>query len=259
MYYCCGMSDTGSVRDHNEDAFMINKTVMNTSQLESSLQYPFIIAVADGVAGEAKGEVASKMALKMLSGVRPSGKTDYRKKVLNIHRKIRKYGITHERSENMQTTLCALAVDEKGGHYVINVGDSRLYRVRSGSIRQISTDQSLVQMLYGDRRISFEEKLKHKNSHVILPVLGNTSADPEPQIIPIEPLEYGDIILICSDGLSDYLTQGEFEEILALPLKLPKRLSILTQTAIKNGSPDNITVLAVSLYEDVSERQSSVG
>lgn len=246
MYYCCGMSDRGRVRDHNEDAFMINRTVMTAETLETSVRGPFIAAVADGVAGEAKGELASKMALKLLSGVRPAKKTDYRKKILDIHRHIRKYGITHENSSNMQTTLCALAVDSDGRHYAINVGDSRLYRMRGGNIKQISTDQSLVQMLHGNGNITSEEKLKSLNSHIILPVLGNTSDDPDPQIIPIEPIEYGDLILICSDGLSDYLSAGEFEEILALPAKLPKRLSMLIDRALQNGSPDNITVLAVS-------------
>lgn len=256
MYYCCGMSDRGSVRDHNEDAFMINKTVMTAKTLESSIRRPFIAAVADGVAGEAKGEVASQLALKLLSGVRPARKTDYRKKILDIHRRIRKYGITHDNARNMQTTLCALAVDGEGRHYAINVGDSRLYRLRGGAITQISTDQSLVQLLSGKAHITSEEKLKNINSHIILPVLGNLSDDPDPQIIPIEPMEYGDLILICSDGLSDYLSVSEFEEILALPSRLPKRLARLIDKAIENGSPDNITVLAVTVTEDrVSENR----
>lgn len=246
MYYCCGITDTGCVREHNEDAFMINRTVMSDNNLESSLKGPFIVAVADGVAGEADGDVASKMALKMLSDIRPTKRTDFKKKIMDIHRKLRKYGEKHRRSSNMQTTLCALAVDEKGSHSVINVGDSRLYRMRNGCLKQLSTDQSLVQMLYANGRISYEERLYHKNRNIIFPVLGNNSSDPEPQVIPIEPMEYGDLILICSDGLSDYITKGEFEEILSLPLKLPKRLAKLTETAMKNGSPDNITVLAVS-------------
>ncbi|MBQ8568108.1 MAG: serine/threonine-protein phosphatase [Oscillospiraceae bacterium] len=246
MYYCCGITDTGCVREHNEDAFMINRTVMSDNNLESSLKGPFIVAVADGVAGEADGDVASKMALKMLSDIRPTRRTDFKKKIMDIHRKLRKYGEKHRRSSNMQTTLCALAVDEKGSHSVINVGDSRLYRMRNGSLKQLSTDQSLVQMLYADGRISYEERLYHKNRNIIFPVLGNNSSDPDPQVIPIEPMEHGDLILICSDGLSDYITKGEFEEILSLPLKLPKRLAKLTETAMKNGSPDNITVLAVS-------------
>ena len=246
MYYCCGITDTGCVRDHNEDAFLINRNVVTEARNETNLKYPFIVAVADGVAGEADGEVASSMALKMLSGIRPNKKTDYKKKVMNIHNKLRNSGMTHEKSANMQTTLCALAVDGDGSHHIINVGDSRLYRLRNGCIKQLSTDQSLVQMLYANGRITHEEKLYHKHRNIIFPVLGNLASDPEPQIIEIDPIQYGDVILICSDGLSDYLTQGEFEEIMALPLRLSKRLSKLTETAKKNGSPDNITVLAVS-------------
>ena len=55
MYYCCGITDTGSVRDHNEDAFLINKLVLSQASLESNIKAPFIVAVADGVGGEASG------------------------------------------------------------------------------------------------------------------------------------------------------------------------------------------------------------
>ena len=250
MYYCCGISDRGNIRDHNEDAFLINRKVMSKSVLESNLTSPFIVAVADGVAGEAKGEVASRLALEMLAGVRRFGKTDYRKKVMDIHNKLKRYGKSHRNHENMQTTLCALAVDSKGRHQLINVGDSRLYFMRGGYLRQLSTDQSLVQVLYSEGHITAEEKFKHINRNLILPVLGSTSSDPAPQVVPIEPMQYGDTILICSDGLSDYLTKGEIEEILAMPLKLPKRLSKLVDAAMENGSPDNITVLAVSSIDD---------
>ena len=67
MFYCCGITDTGCVRDHNEDAFLINKIVMSKAQLESELHTPFIVGVADGVAGENSGEVASRLALELVS------------------------------------------------------------------------------------------------------------------------------------------------------------------------------------------------
>ncbi len=249
MYYCCAFSDTGNVREHNEDAFLIDKKVRTDSGLENSFRHSFIVAVADGVAGENSGEIASRMALKMLSGVRPKEKTDYREKILDIHRRIRRYGIKHNGAKNMQTTLSAFAVDNAGNHIGVNVGDSRIYRYRSGRIRQLSADQSVIQSALGKRKISILDKSGNPYSHMILPVIGNTACDPEPQIIPIESMEQGDIILICSDGLSDYITDGEFEEILALPIKLPKRLKKLAETAMKNGSADNITVLAVSTYQ----------
>ena len=248
LYYCCGISDKGAVREHNEDAYLVNKIVLSQAQMESDVSAPFITAVADGVGGEASGEIASRMALELLSGVKFGKKVDLRAKLLAIHAKLRRYGITHGSSANMQTTLCALAVDENGRAFVANVGDSRMYRCRGGIIRQLSTDQSLVQLLYEQGKITQEEKKTHAQRNVIFPVLGNISDDPDPMITEIEGgIKKGDIIIICSDGLSDHITAGEFEEILALPMRLPKRLRRLVDTAIDNGSTDNITVVGVSV------------
>ena len=188
------------------------------------------------------------MALDLLSAVRPRKSTDFKAKLLAIHSKLKRYGITHGSSANMQTTLCALAVDENEKAYVINVGDSRMYRFRGGVIKQLSTDQSLVQMLFDQGKITGEEKKTHAQRNVIFPVLGNIADDPDPSVTEIEGgIKKGDIIIICSDGLSDYITTGEFEEILAMPMRLPKRLRRLIDAAMDNGSTDNITVVGVSV------------
>lgn len=130
LFYCCGITDTGSVRDHNEDAFIIQKNVMTSGSTETETKSPLIAAVADGVAGEASGEVASRKALEMLGGLKPSPKTDYMQKVMNIHHALQKYGVLHN-TRNMQTTLCALAAEQGGKAVLINVGDSRMYLYRA--------------------------------------------------------------------------------------------------------------------------------
>ena len=247
MYYCCGISDKGAVRDNNEDAYLLNRTVLSEALTECDIKVPFIAAVADGVGGEASGEIASRMALEMLSSVRFSKKTDMHTKVMTIHSRLKKYGVTHSGSANMQTTLCALAVDEDERAYIINVGDSRIYRCRDGGIKQLSRDQSLVQMLYEQGRISVYEKKNHAQRNVIFPVLGNVSDEPEPSITEIDGgIRRGDVIIVCTDGLHDYLTQGEFEEIMAMPMRLSKRLRRLVDAAMENGSTDNITVVGIS-------------
>lgn len=248
MYYCCGISDKGAVCPSNEDAFLIDRTVFCNNSAEYEVSAPFIAAVADGVGGEAAGEVASKMALDLLSSVKYCKKVDLHSKVMNIHGKLRKYGSHHGGHKNMQTTLCALAVDEDGRAFAVNVGDSRMYRCRGGCIRQLSTDQSLVQLLYEQGRITADEKKNHAQKNVIFPVLGNAAEEPEPCITEIEDgFERGDVIIICSDGLSDYITKGEFEDILAMPMRLSKRIGRLVDAAVKNGSPDNISVVGISV------------
>lgn len=249
MFYCCGITDKGTVRENNEDAFLINRIVMSSAEMESNVSAPFIAAVADGVGGEASGEVASRMALELISGFKPSPTADYKKKMLSVHRSLQRYGITHN-TENMQTTLCALAVDGNGGAVMINIGDSRMYQYRGGKIKQLSRDQSLVQMLYDNGYITGEQKLHHAKKNVIFPVLGSLSEEPKPQVSAIDGgLVHGDLIIICSDGLSDNLTNGEFEDILAQPKKLPKRLADLVKRAIGNGSKDNVTVVAVTCFD----------
>lgn len=249
MFYCCGITDVGTSRDHNEDAFLINHKVTTSSKIEDKAEAPMVAAVADGVAGESSGEVASRLALVQLSALKPSPKVDYREKLLAIHRILQKHGISHK-SENMQTTLCALAAEPDGKVIMMNIGDSRMYLYRGGIIKQLSRDQSLVQMLYEQGHITPEQRMHHARKNVILPVLGNLSADPEPQIEEIEGrLSHGDIIVICTDGLSDHLTTGEFEDILAQPKRLPLRLADMIERAKANGSSDNITVVGITYLD----------
>ena len=249
VFYCCGITDAGAVRDHNEDAFLIGHKVMTSSQTEAEVKAPMVAAVADGVAGETSGEIASRLALELLSSLKPSPKIDYEEKILSVHHALQKYGMTHN-TENMQTTLCALAAEPGGKATMINVGDSRMYLYRGGIIKQLSRDQSLVQMLYEQGHITPEQRIHHARKNVILPVLGSLSEDPVPQISEIEGgLSHGDIIVICSDGLSDCLTSGEFEDILAQPKRLPLRLSDMIQRAISNGSQDNITVVGITYLD----------
>lgn len=250
MYYCCGISDVGNTRRHNEDAFLINKIVMAHAQMESNITQPFIVAVADGVAGEKSGEIASKLSLELMSNIKFSKKTNLKKKILDIHENIRLYGISHDDSLNMQTTLCALAVDEDNVAYSINIGDSRMYRFHAGELTQLTKDQSLVELLYDAGQITRDEKNKHEKRNVIFPVLGNVSSPPCPDIKKIGEIPAGDLILLCTDGLSDYASSDEIEQALSEKSSLPKRISALVALALKRGSPDNITIVAVSAREE---------
>ncbi|MEG0615390.1 MAG: protein phosphatase 2C domain-containing protein [Oscillospiraceae bacterium] len=253
MYYCCGISDVGSLRDHNEDAFLINNIVMSHAQLESTISHPFITGVADGVASEKSGEIASKLCLELLANIKFSKATDLKKKLLGIHENLRSYGINHDNALNMQTTLCALAVDEDNVAYSINIGDSRMYRLHEGKLKQITKDQSLVQLMYEAGEITKEEKDSHSKKHIIFPVVGNLATVPCPDIKKIGEIPSGDMIFICTDGLSDYVKKERIQEILLTPeLSLNKKLSFLVHLANENGGNDNITAVAV-FAETVNE------
>ncbi len=250
MYYCCAITDQG-MRPHNEDAFMIHRTVLTEGMTEANVSAPFLVAVCDGVSGEQSGELASSLCLNLLKDTAFSSQTDMTEKLTEIHHSLADCGRQHPETFNMQTTLCAIGVDENEYLHTINVGDSRLYRYRRGCLTQLSRDQSLVQMLFEEGTITKEEKQHHIHRNIIFPVLGNLASVPQFDIRHSEEsIEFGDVLLLCSDGLSDYVESTEMEEILALPKPLVRRLRMLTDLALEHQSTDNITILAVTRIMD---------
>lgn len=245
MYYCCGITEKG-VAAHNEDAMLIGRIVADSGVLEQELNAPFIAAVADGVSGEASGEVASKMCLEFVSRIKYSKKVDLKNRLMEVHRQLVINGSEKIETRNMQATLCGIAVDENDEMLIINSGDSRLYRFRGGRLRQISRDQSLVQLLYEEGTITEAERRTHIHRNIIFPVLGNLNTEPEIEVKKLEGgMKFGDLFLLCTDGLSDYLSSIDIEEILELPKPLPDRLKMLVDKALRRNCPDNITAVAV--------------
>ncbi len=246
MYYCCAITDKG-IRPHNEDALLVHKIVLTDGVTERNLKPPFLIAVADGVSGELSGELASETCVKMLKDVPFSSKTDLLAVLMQIHTSLAQLGAKNRDTMNMQTTLCAVGIDERGNMHTVNVGDSRLYRFRDNTLTQLSRDQTLVQMLYEEGTITHEEKRTHKHRNIIFPVLGNVSSVPQFDIrSDYEAVQRDDILLLCSDGLSDYVTDEEINGILQHSAPLVRRLQLLLELADSNGSRDNITLVALT-------------
>lgn len=247
MYYCCGITDKG-VMSHNEDAFLIGKIVADKGVSEQKIKAPFIVAVSDGVSGEKSGEFASRMCLEYVRDVDFSGNIS--KSLIEVHNTIAEYSMNNPDLHNMQATLCGLFFNENGSVTAFNAGDSRLYRFRGGHINQISRDQSLVQLMYEEGSITPEQRKSHVRRNIIFPVFGNVDTAPKIDLIPIEDgMQYGDILLLCTDGLSDYVSALEMEEILEMPISLHKRLSLLVRKALENNSTDNITIIAIVYFD----------
>lgn len=245
MYYCCGITEKG-IMLHNEDAMLIGSDVADSGSSEQNIHAPFIAAVSDGVSGERSGEVASKMCLELVRDIHYSGIIRLDIRLHEIHRQLAEYSAQNPETHNMQATLCGIAVDEKGGILSFNVGDSRLYRFRHGRISQISRDQSLVQLLYEEGTITLEQRRTHVHRNIIFPAFGNINTVPKIDITPIEGgLERGDVLLLCTDGISDYLSPLDMEEFLELPKKLPERLELMVKSALEKGCKDNLTVIAI--------------
>lgn len=250
MYYCCGITDKG-IMPHNEDALLIGQDVLTDGSLAKNLNTPFIIAVSDGVSGENAGELASAMCLSILKDTGDFRQNKLADSIIKIHHKLADFSRDNSETNNMQATLCGIAVGEDGSVISFNVGDSRLYKFRAGELHQLSRDQSLVQLLYEEGEITYEERKTHVHRNIIFPVLGNVKDLPKVDICEIS-LDFGEVLIICTDGLSDYVSSADILEIMELPKNLAVRLDLLVKKAISNGTNDNISIVAVVRNEEKS-------
>ena len=255
-YYIYGYTDTGSGRNTNEDAVLVNKEVINDGFREAVLDAPFITAVCDGIGEENAGGIAASLCLKELASVIYNSKTDLKQSLMAIHGKIKKRSTLDKASANMQTTLCALAVDEEGKGLCVNVGDSRLYRYVNGTIRQLTADQSYGQYMFNKGEIDNAEDLAPEERDAVISAMGSPQTDPRIDQTPLVN-EFGaepdDMIIITTDGLSDYVSENEFEIGLAMDLPISEKLVALAKLAVLNGSTDNVSIIGIKPFLDFEE------
>lgn len=256
FYYIYGATDKGNYREQNEDCILIDHEVINSGSYESTVAAPFIAAVCDGVGGENAGEVASELCLRHLSILEYGSAVDMKKALLDVHGKIKKQGVRAENAANMQTTLCCLAVDEEGKSLCVNVGDSRMYRYVNGTIRQISVDQSYARYMYEHGRIDDVSELEPQYQNAIISSLGSTLNDPDIAQTPLVAdfgKEPDDMIIIVSDGVSDYVSEEEMVVGLGLDLSLSEKLGAIMELALTNGGTDNVSIVGIKPYLDDEE------
>ena len=255
-YYIFGLTDCGNYREINEDGILINHEVLSSGSYSSVAEEPLITAVCDGVGGENAGEIASDQCLRQLSLIQYSSMTDIEREISIIHNKIKQRGIRLDNAVNMQTTLCALLIDEDGNALCVNIGDSRMYRFTDGEIRQISTDQSLAQYLYDDGAIEGFDELTPQMRATIVSSLGCINQPPKPQYVPlvtrIGDANKVDILLLCSDGISDYVSIDEMQIILSMDTLFDDKIKMIQRLAERNGSTDNMSIIGL-----ISEHQLS--
>lgn len=250
MFYCCGITETGAP-DHNEDAMLLNRTVRSEGALQIAAGAPFLAAVSDGVSGASAGEVASSTCLKLLAATKITKKLNLKRRILDIHTEITAMSRKQEELTAMQATLCGFLIDESGSLHVFNVGDSRLYRLRGGMLEQLTRDQTLVQMLYDEGSLTEDEKKSHSHRHIVLSVMGNPDSAPKPDVFTIsDGLQDGDLLLACTDGLTEYVPDSEIASVLSEAMPLQERLESLVSLALRKGARDNITVIGTVRYPE---------
>jgi len=251
-------TDLGRTRDHNEDRFLVADLTRREASLLPDVRdhdvgaRGSLFVVADGMGGAAAGEVASEMATETIyrQMVRAWGgereatpqRFAYRLKealeVANGH--IHAYAKAHPEVRGMGTTTTAVGV--LGDHfYLTQVGDSRAYLIRNGQAVQLTRDQSLMQRLVEAGELTEEEAAKSERRNIILQALG-----PDARVkvdLTHQEVRRGDILVLCSDGLSGQVKREEIAEIVSRERDLPAAADQLIALANARGGPDNITVV----------------
>ncbi|CAH0120113.1 MULTISPECIES: Stp1/IreP family PP2C-type Ser/Thr phosphatase [unclassified Paenibacillus] len=228
------------------------------------LENGYMLAIiADGMGGHQAGEVASRIAVETVAErlmplapglTGPACAEALREAILHANNVIYEMASQDERYHNMGTTIVAVLLNGENG-FVGHIGDSRAYNINDTVIRQLTDDHSLVNELLKSGQISLEESRRHPRRNVVIRALG-TDAEVEVDINPIQ-LEQGEILLLCSDGLSDLMTDEEIAAIVSLPsLSLEEKAERLLRDALQAGGEDNITVV---LLEQTDDADNGIG
>ena len=233
-----GVTDTGKVRQNNEDALLVGDGEDET-----------LFVVADGIGGFEAGEVASSLAVDVLKDLQPD--EPFKAAIGEANRRIVAAGRGDEKLSGMGTTVVAIrfgGTQREPVAEVAHVGDSRAYLMRGGDMNPITEDHSLVAELVRSGDLTRDQAAEHPQKNLITRALG---ADDEVDVdTTILPVEAGDRILLCSDGLSDLVSEDGISEILAESPNDPERAARgLLSAALDAGGNDNITVVVVDVKE----------
>ena len=240
------LSDRGLIRDGNQDSVYAG---------------PRLLAVADGMGGMAAGDVASNLAIAAMSQLDEDVPGDalvdaLRNAVGAANEQLRETVRANPQMEGMGTTLTAMLFS--GTRFgVVHVGDSRAYLVRDGVMAQITKDDSYVQMLVDEGRITPEEAVNHPQRSLITRALQGEEVEPE---FSVREARAGDRYLICSDGLHGFVSNETITETITATPDAAACVDRLVQLALRAGGPDNVTVIIADVVDGpVGGQQPIVG
>lgn len=234
-------SITGNFRENNEDRALVDP------------EGRFFL-VADGMGGQSAGEKASEMAIDLISrklAQQVERAAEDPAKLGNVineaiceaNAEILAMGAIDPNYHSMGTTI-AMLVSGKDHLQIASVGDSRVYLLRNGELQQVTQDDSLVEALRQAGTITKEEAATHRFKHVLVKYLGckESNGGTEPRQLPYKS---GDRFLLCSDGVTEGVSDEEMKKLLASSDDPQQVVELVIGSALKNGSRDNITCVVV--------------
>jgi PPM family protein phosphatase len=248
-YYYTGLTHTGMVRDHNEDAYKLPQDTDASTLARKGHLY----VLADGMGGHKKGEVASAITIETVNAAYytsaiPIPDDDPEQAIVNaLAQAIEKANLeVMDATQGGGTTVVA-AVLHGDWLVAMNVGDSRAYILRGSELRLLSKDHSLVARLVEMGKISAEEALTHPRRNVLYQALGQ-GADVEIHISS-ERLQPNDVIILCSDGLWGEVGDPAIKEVLSTATDPATAAEQLIDRANRSGGPDNITTIIIQVSD----------
>ena len=277
------LTHQGKVRTNNEDHFLVARlaksmqirqtSLKNSGETRFSDQDGYLMIVADGMGGAAAGERASAMAVESVEAFALNtlkwflhlGKADEGELVAELRKglEIADRAVVDEAEANarlygMGTTL-TMAYSVGHDLYLVHAGDSRAYLFRRGKLEQITNDHTLVQLLISGGVLSPEDARTHARRNVVTNVIGGPSAGVHAEIHKVR-LEDGDVLLLCSDGLTEPVRDEAIAQALAEAVDPNAAAERLVALALENGGPDNVTsVVARYTIADPDEALNSTG
>jgi protein phosphatase len=238
------LTDTGRRRVRNEDAYVFE---------------PPLFAIADGMGGARAGEVAAGLAAAALKDGRGtvSDEASLEARIAEANRQVWERSVADPRTAGMGTTVTVAFVDQPASRVVLgHVGDSRAYRLRGDELEQVTTDHSLVAELVESGVLTPEEAERHPQRSAITRAVGTERAI-DADVFSL-PGEVGDLFLLCSDGLTDMLSEAEIADVLVAAERDPETAArALVDAANAHGGEDNITVVLFELVEGEPEEDAA--
>lgn len=254
----CGATHKGNLRGHNEDNIYVDGTYRNDLSKDNVIIHskreegPHTFAVFDGLGGEACGEQASIIAALGLRAMEDNGSVgDVNMYISAAHKSIIKESI-RKKAPNMGTTAAAAIIFED--HAVIfNVGDSRVYLFHNGELSQVSKDHSVTQSMIDLGLLNESERENSRFAGELTQYLGMITEDEvEPDAtVSVVNIHEGDILLLCSDGLTGEISDGEIRDMIAgnIDDSAEYLVARLLKRVIDGQARDNVSAIVCKLEQ----------
>jgi len=267
VFDICGATHPGRVRENNEDHILVGRFVKNSGQLTLSFSgdddfasgYGMLLCVADGIGGVAGGEMASRLALLTLDKAFYAVMSTDAEAIVPVLKQaadyanssIREVAANRKEYAGMGSTLSGVCLMGER-YWVVNAGDSRVYRYRNGLLKPLSNDDTLAARAVRSGAMTFEQAAHSPDSHVLTNYLGaaefSLAVDPGPE------LRDGDSLLVCSDGLYDMVDDDtlarRLQQFNSSGDSCADQAGALIALANERGGRDNISLILMMVRHE---------